>query len=145
MTRLPTVSVLRYYSGSSQEAVKRHYMRWRNERGIPLRCDNEECPLYDKPVWNGKNLTLILDHRNGVNVDNRPENLRFLCPNCDSQLPTKGGGNKGRVVAKSGSYVRTSRDGKREINIFPSPGVFKLTGSPATLTVTRASGLVEER
>ncbi len=39
-------------------------------------------------VWNGKPLPLILDHMNGINNDNRLENLRFVCSNCDSQLPT---------------------------------------------------------
>jgi len=38
--------------------------------------------------WMGKPLPLILDHINGVNNDNRLENLRFVCSNCDSQLPT---------------------------------------------------------
>jgi 5-methylcytosine-specific restriction endonuclease McrA len=38
--------------------------------------------------WNGKPLSLQLDHINGVNNDNRIENLRFLCPNCHSQTPT---------------------------------------------------------
>ena len=29
-----------------------------------------------------------INHINGINNDNRIENLRFLCSNCDSQLPT---------------------------------------------------------
>jgi 5-methylcytosine-specific restriction endonuclease McrA len=33
---------------------------------------------------------LHLDHINGINNDNRRENLRFLCPNCHSQTPTYG-------------------------------------------------------
>ena len=36
-------------------------------------------------IWNGKLLSLHLDHLNGINNDNRLENLRFLCPNCHSQ------------------------------------------------------------
>lgn len=40
------------------------------------------------PEWNGKPMTLVLDHINGVNNDNRLENIRFVCNNCDSQLPT---------------------------------------------------------
>ncbi len=40
------------------------------------------------PEWNGKPMPLILDHINGVNNDNRLENLRFVCSNCDSQLDT---------------------------------------------------------
>jgi hypothetical protein len=38
--------------------------------------------------WLGQRLPLILDHTNGVNNDNRLDNLRFLCSNCDSLLPT---------------------------------------------------------
>lgn len=39
-------------------------------------------------IWNGKIIPLILDHINGINNDNRLENLRLICSNCDSQLPT---------------------------------------------------------
>jgi len=41
-----------------------------------------------EPVWCGKPMPLILDHVNGVNNDNRLENLRFVCSHCDTQLPT---------------------------------------------------------
>ena len=40
------------------------------------------------PEWQGKPMPLILDHINGINNDNRLDNLRFVCSNCDSQLPT---------------------------------------------------------
>lgn len=38
--------------------------------------------------WNGEHMSLILDHINGINNDNRLENLRILCPNCNATLPT---------------------------------------------------------
>lgn len=43
-----------------------------------------------EPFWNGQELTLTLDHINGVSDDHRLENLRWICPNCDRQLPTYG-------------------------------------------------------
>lgn len=57
-----------------------------------------------EPRWNGRPLVLRLDHINGVRTDNRIENLRLVCPNCDSQLPTFAGRNarKGKRAASVG-------------------------------------------
>ena len=43
--------------------------------------------------WNGKHMSLILDHINGIWNDNRLENLRIVCPNCNATLPTHCGKN----------------------------------------------------
>lgn len=48
------------------------------------------------PEWNGKPLTLQLDHINGISNDNRIENLRILCPHCHSQTENYAGKNKTR-------------------------------------------------
>ena len=50
------------------------------------------------PVWNGKPLSLQLDHINGISTDNRLENLRMLCPHCHSQTENFAGKNKSRQV-----------------------------------------------
>ena len=50
------------------------------------------------PEWQAKPLVLRLDHINGIRDDNRLENLRMLCPNCDSQTDTYCGRNKARQV-----------------------------------------------
>lgn len=53
-----------------------------------------KCAICGCTEWNGKTLSLELDHINGINNDNRLENLRFLCPNCHSQTSTYGSRNK---------------------------------------------------
>jgi hypothetical protein len=73
------------------------------------------------PEWFGEKLVLILDHINGVNNDHRLSNLRFLCPNCESTVPTHCKGEKGlkikKVENKRGKYferVRTAYDASQQ-------------------------------
>ena len=43
----------------------------------------EEC---DIASWNGKPLAFQVNHINGLENDNSPENLRLICANCRSQI-----------------------------------------------------------
>lgn len=54
-----------------------------------------------EPFWNGQELVLTLDHKNGHNHDDRLENLRWVCPNCDRQLSTFAGRNIIRETNKN--------------------------------------------
>ena len=68
-------------STATQGTLRRWYTKGEY---TPYKCSI--CGL--EPFWNGKELTLTLDHINGINNDDRLENLRWVCPNCDRQLDT---------------------------------------------------------
>ena len=70
-----------------QTTLRRRYLSGEYTPYICSICGQE-------PVWQGKELTLILDHINGHNHDDRLENLRWICPNCNQQLDTFSGRNK---------------------------------------------------
>ena len=56
---------------------------------------NGKCDIcHNEKMWNGSYLMLILDHISGDASDNHRSNLRLICPNCDSQLPTFKSRNK---------------------------------------------------
>lgn len=68
-------------STRSRQEVKRIIIR---DKLIPYEC--EFCG--NKGEWLGKQMSLELDHINGVHNDHRLENLRFLCPNCHAITDT---------------------------------------------------------
>ena len=74
--------------------------------GRPYLC--AECGIGDS--WMSRPLTLHVDHIDGRFADCRPENLRFLCPNCHSQTATYAGRNRS---PDSHSVVRVDDRGER--------------------------------
>lgn len=81
-------------STASQQTLRRWYKKGNY---TPYKCSI--CGM--EPIWQGKELTLILDHINGQNYDDRLENLRWVCPNCNQQLETTGfKGNKYEEVKR---------------------------------------------
>ena len=69
---------------------------WKTLRSYVLARDNHSCTICGTSEWLGRPLTLIVDHIDGNSDDNSLTNLRTVCPNCDSQLPTYKAKNKGK-------------------------------------------------
>ena len=67
------------YEEMSHTSVRKRLLHERNHT-----C--EECGTGNE--YNGKPLSLELDHKDGNSKNNKIENLRILCPNCHSQTPT---------------------------------------------------------
>lgn len=89
----PLNSILVENSNINRSSVKRRII---DEKILENKCS--VCEL--SPKWNGKTLVLVLDHINGVSNDYRVENLRLVCPNCNSQLDTFAGRNHHRKIKK---------------------------------------------
>lgn len=83
-------------STASQATLRRWYLKGNYTPYICSICEQ-------KPFWQNKELTLILDHINGHNHDDRLENLRWVCPNCNQQLDTTNGKNH-KILTKKTHY-----------------------------------------
>ena len=68
-------------STAAQKTVRKYYYAGNY---TPYKCSI----CGQEPFWNNKPLIMILDHINGKNQDDRLENLRWVCPNCNYQLDT---------------------------------------------------------
>ncbi|SPF56674.1 HNH endonuclease (fragment) [Candidatus Desulfosporosinus infrequens] len=77
-------------SKSDRRSKTYHLRRALLESGREYKC--VECG--NEGVWNGKPLTLQIDHIDGNCLNNEADNLRFICPNCHTQTPTYGNKNE---------------------------------------------------
>lgn len=58
--------------------------------------DGYKCSVCGISEWNGKPITLEVEHKDGNSEDNCRENVCLICPNCHSQTDTYKGKNRGR-------------------------------------------------
>lgn len=90
-TRIPIDNILTENSTYNRGHLKRRLIE---DNLLEYKCSC--CNLTN--MWNNKPLSLQLDHINGVNNDNRLQNLRFLCPNCHSQTETYSGKRHKKII-----------------------------------------------
>ena len=70
-------------------------------------------------IWAGKSLVFILDHIDGNWENQKRDNFRLICPNCNSQLETTGSTSKTRGNGRLSSRWRRNIT-KRSSMIFSS-------------------------
>lgn len=73
-----------------------------------------------QPIWKKRKLVMVIDHINGKNRDHRIENLRLLCPNCNSQQATFAGRNRkiNRIATTNKCRICGKRlTGRRKYNM----------------------------
>lgn len=115
-------------STASQKVLREWYKKANYSPYICAICGQE-------PFWNGKELTLTLDHINGVNNDDRLENLRWVCPNCDRQLDTFGSKNNHNPRVNAAKKKKESGSSTREEKNNRCQNCGKLISDGATLCV----------
>jgi hypothetical protein len=81
VTRTPTLEILEGKHPSYQTYKLRN-------RLIEENLLEYSCAICEIDEYNGKDISLELDHINGIRHDHRFFNLRLLCPNCHSQTET---------------------------------------------------------
>jgi hypothetical protein len=63
-----------------------------------------KCVICNRDEWDGKPMPVVLDHIDGNSDNWKSENLRLICPNCDTFTPFYKGRNKG-----NGRFKRRQR------------------------------------
>jgi hypothetical protein len=70
-------------SGTTGDLTCNFVKRYIKER------DNDSCTVCGQGnMWQGKPITIEIDHIDGVHSNSTPGNLRCICPNCHSQTDT---------------------------------------------------------
>ena len=107
--KIPALQVLRYGKNKSAKILRRSLIEIGREHKCAI------CGL--DPVWNGNPLILHIDHINAIPIDNRPENLRFVCPNCHQQTPTWGNQNPKDEIKKQKRTYTSANCKKCDVKI----------------------------
>jgi hypothetical protein len=103
----------------------------------------EICEICKNYIWNGKKIPLELHHINGVNTDNRLENLQILCSNCHAQTDNFRKGKSALSEKKDVEYrkfkesLTSNVDGNLEPSLNLKEGAETRHGIPKSIKVKK--------
>lgn len=84
-----------YFLTNPQEIQRANWTLPKSFRRFILEEQNNKCAICGmNNVWNNKPIVFIMDHIDGNAANNKRDNYRAICPNCDSQLDTYKSKNK---------------------------------------------------
>lgn len=84
--------------------LQKKYERMKNEnikiiahslRVVLLYARGHKCEICKRTEWENHTIPVVIDHIDGDHNNNKVDNLRVICCNCDALLPTYKGRNKG--------------------------------------------------
>ena len=104
----PSCQAAHRYALQKAEVEKTGVFKWVASQGFPkrylLETRGHKCEICKTEKWMGKPIGLIMDHIDGNSSNNTVKNIRFVCGNCDMQLPTYKSKNRG-----NGRHQRNQR------------------------------------
>lgn len=101
-----TGSALAGKNGEADRRVIRRYL---------LEEYGHKCSICGITEWQGKPAPLVVDHIDGDSTNNKIDNFRLVCGNCDMQLPTYKSKNKNGRSWRKQYYTHTGYDTTNKI------------------------------